>query len=321
MTTAVPPVDAGPEEGNTADRLTEEGKRDNINATRGLLRLPIISLVFALSFVLLSQWTGAVTLSDAQGRKVILASRPARIVSLAPSVTEILFAIGAGDRVVGVTSLCDFPKEARSRTKVGDKSINYEVLLSLKPDLVAGESSMLGASLRRLEELKIPVVTIDSQNLAGFFRGLAILGKAVYAEKQSRELSFSLEKEMASFRKKAKQKGTHPRVFVEIWNQPLMTAGRNTLVNDLVEIAGGENIGGKQVSGFTRISAERVIASDPEVIVLTCRNLGEVLRRPGWSHLSALRNRRVYEIDPSLLVRPSPRMVEGVRALAKWFHP
>ena len=200
------------------------------------------------------------------------AAAPQRIISLAPSITENLFALGAGDRVVGVTSWCDYPAEAQTKTVIGDAmNLNLELLLSLEPDLVVGDSNLVASHIESLQEFGIEVFVIAPTDLAGVRQSLLELGDAIGASERARELAAEMEqrqRELVASVSTAEK----IRVFVEIWNEPLMTAGPGSFIDEIIGLAGGENIAHDADNPWPMFSEELVIERDPQVVILTAFN-------------------------------------------------
>ena len=240
---------------------------------------------------------------------------PQRIVSLAPSITENLFALGVGDRVVGVTSWCDYPEEAKTKTVVGDAlSLNLEVLLSLEPDLVVGDSTLVQGHLETLESFGIPTFVVSPSTIAEVQHSLIELGEAVGEPKKGEELAAAMAARLAELTGSV-QRSFKPRVWLEVWNDPFMTAGPGSFMHELVELAGGENIAADAGSPWPVFSEEVVIERDPQVIILTNYNLIEALNRPAWQGTSALQNGHVYEVNADLYARSTPRILDAVEGL------
>lgn len=240
---------------------------------------------------------------------------PQRIVSLAPSITENLFALGVGDRVVGVTSWCDYPEEAKGKTVIGDAlSLNLELLLSLEPDLIVGDASLVQSHLESLKGFGIPTYVIAPTSIAEVQTALVELGAAVGAAEQGKELARAMEEKLTELTSSVKR-SFRPRVWIEVWNDPLMTAGPGSFMHELIELAGGENIAGDADTAWPMFSEELVIERDPQVIILTSYNLEEVLNRPAWQGTTALKTGCVYEVNPDLYSRTTPRMLDALSEL------
>lgn len=245
----------------------------------------------------------------------VLQAAPQRIVSLAPSITENLFALGAGDRVVGVTSWCDYPEEARFKTVIGDAmNLNIELLLSLEPDLVVGDSTLVASHIEQLEAYGIPVYVIGPSTVSEVQASLIELGEAVGAEEKGRELAKAMELRLAELTAGIKR-ADKPRVFMEIWNEPLMTVGPGSFMHELIVLAGGLNIAEDSPTPWPVFSEELVIERDPEIIILTGYNLEEALSRSAWQVTTAMRNGDVYEVNPDLYSRTTTRLLDALAEL------
>lgn len=255
-----------------------------------------------------------VTVTDFQGQTVVIPKRPERIVSVGPSNTEYLFALGAGDRIVGVDDFSDEPAAANIKERVGGVKVNVEKIVSLRADLVVSIRISDG-SLERIAALGIPVIVVDPRGLADATRSAVLIGSAVGADGE--RLARSMEEGLAAVRAKAAA-APKKRVFHEVdASDPtkLYTAGPGSFIHDLIELAGGINVAASAGSPFPQLSAEEIIRSDPEVIVLGDAGYGvtveQVIARPGWSAITAVKNGRVVPVDPSLMHRPGPRLVEA----------
>ncbi|MFY9135933.1 MAG: cobalamin-binding protein [Bacillota bacterium] len=263
-----------------------------------------------------------VTIVDDTGYRLVIKKAPARIVSLAPSNTEILFSIGLGDRLVGVTTACDYPQAAAKIDKIGDYTINVEAVVAKRPDLVVAQSDLQMPVVEKLRELGITVLAVAPKTMDEVFRSMEMIGAAAGEGVRARKVVSSLETRVSAVEKAVAglPESKRPVAFVEIWNDPLMTAGAGTFIDDLITRAGGRNLAG-DVDGWPQISPELVVASKPDVIILTCFNKAEVMARPAWQKIPAVVRGAVYELVPDLLVRPGPRLVDGLEALAAIFHP
>lgn len=259
------------------------------------------------------------TVTDALGRRVTLAAPPRRIISVAPSVTEILFALGLDRRIVGVSDADDYPPEAvAGKPRVGGVVLDVERILRLRPDLVLGAAGLQRGQLERLAAMGLPVVAVDARTLPEVYEQIAVIARltgtsgpaaAVVARLRAREILVREAVAGAPVR----------RVYVEIWGEPLTTAGGDTFVSDLIARVGGVNVFA-DVRGWPQVSAEAVIRRDPQVIVVTYpQGLRSVARRR-WP-VAAVRQARIAAIDASLVSRPGPRLVDGLAALARIVHP
>ena len=253
-----------------------------------------------------------VTVTDHQGKSVSIAERPERIVSIGPSNTEFLFALGAGDRIVAVDYFSDEPAAAKAKEKVGGVKPNVEKIVSLKADLVVSLRISDG-SLERIAGQGIPVLVIDPKSLGDAARTAVVLGAAIGAD--GAKLARSIDEGLDAVRAKAASV-PKKRVFHEVdASDPtkLFTAGPGSFIHELIELAGGINVAAKASSPFPQLSPEEVIRADPEVIVLGDAGYGvtveQVLARPGWSAITAVRTKRIVPADPNLVHRPGPRKI------------
>jgi len=266
------------------------------------------------------------TFVDDLSRKVYLAKAPARVVSLAPSITEILFAIGLADRVVGVTQFCDYPPEARTKPKVGYAQPNLESLLALQPDLVLAPREFMRVDLiSRLEQLKIPVFILDAKTVEDIASHIQLIGRMLSASDSADRVATDLRRGLAGL--KAQTERLHkPRVLYVLNSQPLITVGPGSFVHHVIVAAGGTNVAEHAASPYPRLSMEEVIKQDPEVILFPVGSVEgipaseqQLWRR--WSTLSAVKREQFHEISSDLLNRPGPRILEGMEKLARILHP
>ena len=264
-------------------------------------------------------FTSPRTVTDALGRRVVVPPAPSRIVSIAPSVTEVLFALGLGARVVGVSSADDYPAaELRDKPRVGGVVLDVERIVRLRPDLVLGMPSLQRAQLDRLIASRLPVVAVDARTLSEVYEQIRFIGRLTGMETKATRLVSLLLLREATVRRAINGR-VAPRTYIEIWAEPLITVGGDTFIDDLVRRAGGRNIF-TSLRGFPQVSAEAVLKANPEVVVLTHPQGRPVGARPGWGAIAAVRNSRVAQVDGSLLSRPGPRAVAGLELLARVIH-
>jgi len=268
-------------------------------------------------------------IEDDLGRQVQLLEAPKRIISLAPGLTEILFALGLSERIVGVTEYCNYPPEALEKPKAGSFSEpSIEQIVALQPDLVVAvrlQSEMLS----RLEELSVPLLVLEPTSVKDVYGAIEILGTAAGAEEKAyllvSEIKERLEKTASRFSHLSESQRV--RVYYEVYADPLMTAGSNSVIHELLEAAGGKNIFADIKEPYPMISSEAVIHRDPQVIVFPNYHgtegflANEIKNRPGWGGISALAEERIYGIDPDIISRPGPRIADAVELLASFFYP
>lgn len=264
--------------------------------------------------------------TDELGREVKIAFPPQRIISLAPSVTETLFALGLGDRVVGVTSYCDFPEAAKTKTKIGDTlNPNAEQLIALKPDLVIiTTASQLEKLSRQLGELNIAVYVTNPRSMREVVISIRKLGEATGASAEAVEVTRQMEARISEVEKRI---GALPKpsVLYVLQTAPLITAGRNTFINDLILMAGGQSITGSESAEYPQLSRETAIARAPEVIVAPASHGTELVKeedlRRDFAITPALKTNRIVRVNPDWVDRPGPRIVDGLEQLAEGLHP
>lgn len=268
---------------------------------------------------------GARRLRDGLGRAVALPNPVARVVSLAPSTTEIVYAVGAGDRLVGVDRYSDWPAAARALPTVGaDVNPSLERILGLKPDVVlTATSANTQATAEALERLGVPVFVTRADSLADIYGDIASIGEVVGRELAALALIDSMQARMAAVRARV---AARPRVraLVVVSSEPLMVAGRSSFIDDLLRAAGGDNVAGDSAQPFPTYSIERLLVRAPEVIVAgseVSRAAALLERFEQLGGGAALGRQRVYTVDASLLFRPGPRVADAVEALARRLHP
>jgi iron complex transport system substrate-binding protein len=270
------------------------------------------------------------TLTDQLGREITLEKPAQRIVSLAPSNTEILFILGLGDRVIGVDEISDFPPEVKEKERVGSyANPSIEKIIALSPDLILAASIHKKTVIPELEKHGLNVLALAPKNLDGVLDSIALVGRAAGAEEAAEKVISSLRSRIKAVTEKAAElpPEKRPRVFFVVWHQPLWTAGSDTFIADLIEKAGGKNLA-SDIQGYAAIDLETVVARDPEVIIANTGH-GEAKNipyqwaqsEPRLAETSARKNHRVYEIDADLVNRPGPRIVQGLEFLARFIHP
>ncbi len=245
-----------------------------------------------------------------------------RVVSLAPSLTEIICAIGASDCLVGRSSACHFPPDVvKSVPVVGDFGIpSLEAVAKCTPQLVMDVDMEDQNSAQALENLGIRHITIPCRSLGDIPCAIRVVGKLLHRETAATKLASEFDEALFDLRKK--KPAVRRRVFIEIWGDPLMTAGKKSFLNELIELAGGANIAGDVARDFFAISSETVLARDPEVIVLLEGTAPAVAKRTGWQQITAVKTGRVCSgLDRDLLEIPGPRVLQSVELLRRCFQP
>jgi iron complex transport system substrate-binding protein len=305
---------------------------------RRLLSNELFALPYALAALLAAFSTGCHhnpaksesadlrSFTDGLGRSVTIRANPQRIISLAPNITEILFALGLGDRIAAVTSYCDFPEEAKTKEKIGDTlHPNLERIIGLKPDLVlTTTASQLEDLTRRLDQLAVPLYVTNPRTVRETAASIRKIGEATGASARAAEIADDMERRISAVETRVKGL-PEPRVLYVLQTGPLITAGRNTFINDLIRIAGGRSISGDETADYPQFSRETVIARAPEVIIAPSSHGKEFVRvedlRRDYPTTPAVRSNRIVAVNPDLVDRPGPRIVDGLEELARGLHP
>jgi ABC-type Fe3+-hydroxamate transport system substrate-binding protein len=260
--------------------------------------------------------TGALVVVDDAGDTVRLAAVPRRVVSLIPATTELLFAMGQGDRLVGRSQWCDYPAEAARIPSLGDGiTPNLEAVLGARPDLVVlYHSGQNGAAAERLRSLGIPAIRVRTDLLADVPRLAALLGRLLDARPAADSLSRRFEAELAAAT--VPPPADPPSIFLLVWDQPPMTVGSGSYLSELVRRAGGRNIYADLPTSSGQISVESAAARDPDAILTSNPALPAFAGRPEWQVVRAVRERRFVHAPGSEYSRPGPRAPEAIRRLA-----
>jgi iron complex transport system substrate-binding protein len=271
-------------------------------------------------------------LTDGLGRQLTVGSPFERIASLAPSNTEILFALGAGSQVVARDTFSDYPEGAKSLADIGGGfgQIDTETLVSLKPDLVLAAEINPVENVKLLEDLGLKVYYLSNpKDLNGLYENLRTVAILAGREGEAESLIQNLQGRVADVEAKVANATQHPLVFYELDatdpNAP-WTSGPDTFIDLLLTMAGGSNLGKMLNTSWAQISVEELITQNPDIILLGDYTLGgikpeEVMARPGWESIAAVKNKQVFPFDDNLVSRPGPRMVDGLESLAKILHP
>jgi iron complex transport system substrate-binding protein len=270
------------------------------------------------------------TLTDDLGRSVVINGTPQRIISMAPSVTEILYAVGAGDQVVGREQFSDYPPEAAKVTDIGAtyEALNTELIVSLKPDLILTTEINAPEQVKTLEDLGLTVYYMKNPTtIEEMYGDMELVAKLTGHESEAATAIVALKARVAAVDEKIMPLSSRFNVFYEMDatdpSKPF-TAGKGTFITLLIERAGGYNIA-SDIDGYPQLSLEQVVAADPNFIILGDAKWGvtpeSIAQRPGWENLSAVKNGQVVAFDDDLVSRPGPRMVDGLEQLAKLLRP
>ena len=285
-----------------------------------------LTIVLASAIAFSSVPVGAETLSitDDFGRNVTLEKIPERIISLSPTNTEILFAIGAGDKVVGVTEYCNYPEEAKEREKVGGVStVSMEKVVSLEPDLVLGDELNGKETFERLEELNVTVVGLNPVNVSGILDDIMLVGRIMGEETNASALVANMTQRIEEIKNKTGDV-KRPKVAHITWHDPIWVTGSGTVQDEVIEIAGGENVF-SDLKDWDTVSLEKFIDRNPDVIIVPSgtgmdianKNIvyDYIINEPRLKGVNAVKNNRVYVIDTDIVCRGGPRIVDAIEAV------
>jgi iron complex transport system substrate-binding protein len=291
----------------------------------------------SLDFGVLLIFLGAVALArpaalqarvvvDETGRRVNLPDHPQRLVSLAPSITETLYALGLGDRLVGDTDYCDYPPQAKLKPHVGNVlNPSLEKIVALKPDLVLGiAEANRRQTADQLQRLGIPLYGLTDHTLDDTLRSIADLGRALDCNVAATALEQNLRRRVAEVERRVAGEA-RPKVLFVVWHQPLTTAGPHTFISDVIHRAGGVSISDDLKSEWPGLTLEAALDRDPDVILFPSHvelspPLDEIKRLPGWREFRAVKQNRLYVVSESI-IHPSPRLIDALEQVAAILHP
>ena len=267
---------------------------------------------------------GPISLRDDAGRVVTLAATPERIVSAAPSTTELAFAVGLGDEVVAVDEFSNYPPEAGSRTSIGSYiKPDLEAILGARPDLVLVTDVHLAELVPALDGQGISTLVLSARNIEGVLLNLLLLGRVAGNDAEAERVVADLRTRIAAV--EARVAGRDLVSFFYELDPSLFTTGAGTFIDDVIRRAGGRNIAASAAEAYPQLSAEDVIATDPAVILLADEAAGvtaeAVAQRAGWTTISAVESGRIVVIDPDIGSRPGPRVVDALEIMAAALQP
>ena len=289
----------------------------------------IASAFIAVIFVSqLSAWgTEMQSLADQTGRQIRVPVKPQRVVALAPSITEIIYALECQDRLKGATRFSDYPEAAQRIPKVGSYVyLDLEKIVALNPDVcIAIKDGNPKSVIDRLRALDIPVFAVNPRDLDTVMQAIGHIGKLMGAEERATQIVADMAARIAEVESKVAQTERRPRVFFQIGISPIVSAGSDTFIHELIVKAGGVNIAGEYTS-YPRFSKEEVLELAPYVMIITSMARKEVFDRvkaewEQWDQIPAVANNRVHLVDFNLFVRPTPRLVDALEKLVALIHP
>lgn len=295
----------------------------------GMLAIAMLLVCMLCGCVIVpSGGNGAIKIKDDEGRNVSVKPGVMKVISLAPSDTEILYALGLGDKVVAVDNNTNYPAEAANKTKVsGYKWLNKEAILGLKPDIVFA-AAINDDVIGQLEELGLTVIVLAPKDVPGIFQDIRLVGKVMGIKDKADTLASQLEARVKAITDKSQAAGvTKQKVYLELDSfMGYYTYGPGTFGDELITLSGGTNIAHTQSTQYPMLVDEFIIASDPHIIIYqlgpwTTTTPQGIKGRTGWGNVTAIKNDRLYGVDGDLISRPGPRVVDGLEAMAKAIHP
>ncbi|WP_455367672.1 ABC transporter substrate-binding protein [[Eubacterium] cellulosolvens] len=274
-----------------------------------------------------------VTVRDGFNRVVVIPVQPQRIVSLAPAVTETLFALGLENEVVGVSSYCDYPPLVVEKVDAGKIMViggfttpDPEKILSLDPDLIVAQTTLQQEVITFLEAEGVAIVGLNPKDVQDVIADIALVGRACGKVSEAQRLVDSLNHRMAYIEDRVSRSSSLPRVYYELWYDPLMSVGQETWIHELLTRAGAANIFEDSVAPYPTVSSEVVITRNPEIIIVPKGYMSgtpttDLEQRQGWSSIDAIENGRVYQVDEDQFNRPGPRIIDALEQIAVICHP
>ncbi len=292
-----------------------------------MVLLLALSFIFAIGCEQPEEAGDVVT--DQMGREVTIKGVPERIISLSPSNTEVSFGLGLDERIIGVTEYCNYPPEAQEKGIVGGfASPSIEKIVELEPDLVLA-STIHDEEVPRLEEMGIAVLVVESSRVEELFESMTLVAKVTGVEEAGAALINSMQERIDAVQDKVAdiEPENRVQVFYEVYSDPLMSAGKGAFINEIISLAGGENIFADVEDNYPQISAEEVADRQPDIILFpdyhgtSATVLDEMSGRPGWESVPAVENENIHAISDDIFARPGPRIVEAIEEAAALFYP
>jgi iron complex transport system substrate-binding protein len=268
--------------------------------------------------------TEKIEVTDFKGRNIVLDKAPQKIVSLSPSNTEILFALGAGEKVVGVTSYCDYPEEAKKVEQVGTfDGPNMELIKKVQPDVVLA-GYIQEEAVKLIESMGITVIVTEAESFEAIYKSIELIGKITETDTKAEEIIAGMKNKIAEIEEKTKDK-KKPTVFYVVWADPLTTAGSKTFINDVIKAAGGINVAEK-VESWANYSTEQLMKDNPEMLVAALHSTDNGMNKEDLSEnqifnkLECVKQGKVYVMpDDNIISRPGPRIVLAIEEMEKVF--
>ncbi|SPD71743.1 conserved hypothetical protein [uncultured Desulfobacterium sp.] len=287
----------------------------------------VILFIIVMTLISLPLYAECRNFKDQLGRQVVIQDSPQRIISLAPSITEIVYALGEGHRLKGVTQYSDFPPEAKHLPVVGSfVNMDVEKVIVLRPDLcIAVRDGNSRDDVKNLEALKVPVYAVNPMSLDSVMNTVLDVGDLLDVSDKAEAIVADMRTRIGRVDALISTTAHRPRVFFQIGIAPIVSVGTNTFANELIARAGGINLASGPIP-YPRYSREQVLALSPEVFIISSMERGEVFERvkaewSRWKDIPAVRDNRICLADSNILDRPTPRAVDGLELLARIIHP
>ncbi len=286
-----------------------------------------IIIFFLLISCFETSYASSLKLVDEVGREVNFNFPPKRIISLAPNITEILYGLGLDKEIVGVTIHCNFPQKVKEKPKIGSYiNIDFERVVSLKPELIiATAAGNTKDMVERLEKLGFPTYVIFPKKIQDIMKSVLNIGHIVNREREAHLIVQTMQNRLKKILELTRGL-SRPKVFLQIGEAPLVTVGKGSFGDDLINLSGGENIAGNEKQMYPRLGIEEILKRAPEVIIVSTMNpKGDYqkvfLEWSRWKTIPAVKNKRIHLMDSDLIDRPSPRIIDGLKIIAKILHP
>lgn len=263
------------------------------------------------------------TITDSLGRDITFESKPERIVSTVPSNTEIIYAVGKGQNLVGDSIYCNYPEQALEVEKIGDyNGPNLELIIGMKPDVVFS-SWLADDVLSQLESAGIKVILLNPGNLTQIYDSIELIGEVLGAKPEAATLISDMKSKQEGIIQKVKGYSAKS-VFYEVWNEPLMTAGPGSFLDELITLSNGMNIAGDTKSAYPEYSLETLISKNPQVYITSddgFKTAEDIFSRDGYSNIEAIKTGQLFMLNQDIISRPGPRIIEGLELVARAIHP
>lgn len=260
--------------------------------------------------------------TDSLGNEVSFEKTPEKVISLSPAITEMLFALNLEEKIVGTTDYCDYPEAAKQTPKMGGfNTPNLELIVEAEPDLIFISSGVQAELSENFKQLGIKTFALDGSTIDQVISNIELIGLVMDAEDVAKQIADDMKVRKAFVEEKAKDL-EKPLVFFEVWDEPLLSAGPNTFIADILKISGGINFAQDSSSDYPQVSLELLIEKDPDYyIAIDHKKNTSITDRPGFDELSAIKNNKYYRIEDDYVTLPGPRIIEGLEKIAEIIHP